>query len=193
LRLYAEDPEAGFLPGSGRLERLRLPAPSAHVRIDSGVVEGDTVTIFYDPMIAKLIVHDATRTMALARMREALAQCAVSGPKSNIAFLERLVRPPAIVAATIDTGYLDRHLEEFLPDPAAPLPRESLLAAATAQLLLQERQQRQAAAVSSDPGSPWAIADGWRLGHAGTRRVAFIFRGERHIVTAHGSGGDYTL
>src|SRR5690606_4755018 len=193
VRLYAEDPEAGFLPGSGRLERLRLPAPSAHVRIDSGVVEGDTVTIFYDPMIAKLIVHDATRDMALARMREALAQCAVSGPKSNIAFLERLVRHPAVTGATIDTGYLDRHLDEFLPEPGAPLPREVLLAAATARLLRQERAQREAAAASADPGSPWAIADGWRLGHGGKRRIAFIHAGERHIVTAHGSAGDYVL
>ena len=193
VRLYAEDPEAGFLPGSGRLERLRLPAPSAHVRIDSGVVEGDTVTIFYDPMIAKLIVHDATRDMALARMREALAQCAVSGPKSNIAFLERLVRHPAITGGTIDTGYLDRHLDEFLPEPGAPLPREVLLAAATARLLRQERAQREAAAASTDPGSPWAIADGWRLGHGGKRRVAFIHAGERQIVTAHGSAGDYVL
>ncbi len=193
VRLYAEDPEAGFLPGSGRLERLRLPPPSEHVRIDSGVVEGDTVTIFYDPMIAKLIVHDDTRAMALARMREALAQCAVAGPKSNIAFLERLVRHRAIVEGTIDTGYLDRHLDEFLPDPDAPLPRRALLAAATARLLLQEREAREAAAGSGDPGSPWAIADGWRLGHAGKRRVAFIHRGERHVVTAHGSDGDYVL
>src|SRR5690606_5246591 len=61
VRLYAEDPDAGFLPGSGTLKTLRLPAPSRHVRIDSGVVEGDTVTIFYDPMIAKLIVRDEDR------------------------------------------------------------------------------------------------------------------------------------
>src|SRR5690606_39063300 len=97
VRLYAEDPEAGFLPGSGRLEHLELPEPSPQVRIDSGVVEGDTVTIFYDPMIAKLIVHDVDRPSALARLSEALAACAITGPKSNITFLEALVRHPAIV------------------------------------------------------------------------------------------------
>ena len=118
VRLYAEDPEAGFLPGSGKLERLRLPAAgSRNVRIDSGVVEGDTVTIFYDPMIAKLIVHDADRPRALARLRAALAECDIAGPKSNIEFLERLVRHPAVVDGTIDTGYLDRHLDEFMPAP----------------------------------------------------------------------------
>jgi 3-methylcrotonyl-CoA carboxylase alpha subunit len=193
VRLYAEDPEAGFLPGSGRLERLRLPAPSADVRIDAGVVEGDTVSIFYDPMIAKLIVHDATRAMALARMRDALAHCGIVGPKSNIAFLERLVRHPAIVEGRIDTGYLDRHLDEFLPDPAAPVAPLALCAAATARLLLQEQAQQAAAAASPDPSSPWAAADGWRLGHAGKRRIAFLDRGERHVVAAHGSGGEYQL
>ena len=193
VRLYAEDPEAGFLPGSGRLQRLRLPAPSAHVRIDSGVVEGDVVTIFYDPMIAKLIVHDTDRAGALARLREALAQCDVAGPKSNIAFLEALVRHPAIVDASIDTGYLDRHLDEFVAPADAPVEPLLLLAAATAQLLLQEHGQAQAVATSSDPGSPWALADGWRLGHAGKRQLAFLYRGQRLHAEALGSGGDYTV
>src|SRR5690554_3725846 len=147
VRLYAEDPEAGFLPGSGRLERLRLPRPSGHVRIDSGVVEGDTVTIFYDPMIAKLIVHDRDRPAALARLREALAQCVIEGPKSNIAFLEALVRHPAIVEARIDTGYLDRHLDEFTSAHAPDT--DLLLAAATATLLDQERGRRLVAAASN--------------------------------------------
>jgi len=191
VRLYAEDPDAGFLPGSGRLDRLELPAPSAQVRIDSGVVEGDTVTIFYDPMIAKLIVHDRDRPSALARLRDALAQCVIEGPKSNIAFLEALARHPAIVEARIDTGYLDRHLDEFTtahaPDP------DLLLAAATATLLDQERGQRQAAAASGDPTSPWSIADGWRLGHAGQRPLAFQHRGERIELLAQGDGGHYRV
>ena len=191
VRLYAEDPEAGFLPASGKLQRLRLPTASAHVRIDAGVVEGDTVTIFYDPMIAKLIVHDVDRPRALARMRTALSQCAITGPKSNIEFLERLVRHPAIVNATIDTGYLDRHLDEFMP--AADIDPTLLFAAATAQLMLQEAEQRTAAASSSDPHSPWASADGWRLGHAGLRRLAFVHRDARIELTAHGSGGDYRI
>ncbi|HST43727.1 MAG TPA: biotin carboxylase N-terminal domain-containing protein, partial [Luteimonas sp.] len=92
VRLYAEDPDAGFLPGSGRLRRLRLPPASPAVRIDAGVVEGDVVSIFYDPMIAKLIVWDQDRPAALARLREALSQCEIVGPKSNIEFLEQLVR-----------------------------------------------------------------------------------------------------
>lgn len=195
VRLYAEDPDAGFLPGSGRLERLRLPAPDANVRIDSGVIEGDTVTIFYDPMIAKLIVHDVDRPAALARLRAALAQCDIAGPKSNIEFLERLVRHPAVVEGSIDTGYLDRHLDEFVRashvDEDADL--DLLLAATTAQLLVQERQTRQRAAASADPSSPWAIADGWRLGHGSRRSLAFLQGDRRHEVHAQGSDGEYRI
>ncbi|MFP5374514.1 MAG: biotin carboxylase N-terminal domain-containing protein [Gammaproteobacteria bacterium] len=192
VRLYAEDPAAGFLPGSGRLERLRLPQASPQVRVDSGVVEGDTVTIHYDPMIAKLIVHDADRPRALARMREALAGCEIEGPKSNIAFLERLVRHPGVVDGSIDTGYLDRRLEEFLPAGEAP-PRALVLAAAVARLLHEEADTAAHAAASADPGSPWALADGWRLGHAGARPLAFLHEDRELTLVAHGSGGRYRI
>ncbi|MFL6592750.1 MAG: acetyl/propionyl/methylcrotonyl-CoA carboxylase subunit alpha [Luteimonas sp.] len=192
VRLYAEDPEAGFLPGSGRLERLRLPAPDAHVRIDSGVVEGDVVTIFYDPMIAKLIVWDRDRASALARLRDALARCEIEGPKSNIAFLERLGRHRSVVEGRIDTSYLDRHLDEFLPQALVD-DETLLLAATTTQLLREEAVQRDRAAGSGDPTSPWAIADGWRLGHAGKRLLAFMQRGQRIELMAQGSGGNYRV
>ncbi|MBS0514605.1 MAG: acetyl/propionyl/methylcrotonyl-CoA carboxylase subunit alpha [Proteobacteria bacterium] len=192
LRLYAEDPSQGFLPGSGKLQRLQLPAANAHVRIDSGVIEGDTVTIFYDPMIAKLIVWDRDRPSALQRMREALAQCAVTGPKSNIDFLERLVRHPVVTEGRIDTGYLDRHLAEFLPADAAP-DHATLFAAATAVLLDEEASAPQLAQASGDPYSPWARADAWRIGHAGKRIVCFAHDGQRIEVDAHGSEGSYEL
>ena len=189
VRLYAEDPEQNFLPGSGRLVRLGLPAPSRHVRLDGGVVEGDTVTIFYDPMIAKLIVWDVDRPQALERLRDALAQCEIVGPKSNIAFLERLARHPAVVEGRIDTGYLDRHLDEFLQGDAAPTDRV-LFAAATAALLQEERGVQ---ASPADPHSPWASADAWRIGHAGKRVVALSLHEQRHEIAAHGHGGDYRL
>ncbi len=187
VRLYAEDPDAGFLPGSGTLRTLRLPAASAHVRIDSGVVEGDTVTIFYDPMIAKLIVHDVDRPRALARLREALAQCEVDGPKSNVAFLERLVRHPAIVDATIDTGYLDRHLDEFVAGDAASPTDPALLAAAAVASLL--------ARTGTGDASPWAVDDGWRLGGPAARTVAFARAGGRDTLRLVPAGGvgDYDV
>ncbi|RUL72951.1 acetyl/propionyl/methylcrotonyl-CoA carboxylase subunit alpha [Dyella choica] len=192
VRLYAEDPDHNFLPGSGKLRQLRLPAPSRQVRLDGGVIEGDTVTIFYDPMIAKLIVHDTDRTQALQRLREALAECEIVGPKSNIAFLERLASHPVVVEGRIDTGYLDRHLDEFLTGDAAP-SEHVLFAAATAALLHDECTLDAASAHGNDPYSPWSRADAWRIGHAGKRIVALSLREQRYEVEAYGHDGDYRL
>ncbi|THD06435.1 acetyl/propionyl/methylcrotonyl-CoA carboxylase subunit alpha [Rhodanobacter lindaniclasticus] len=189
VRLYAEDPDQNFLPGSGKLQTLHLPAPSTHVRLDGGVVEGDTVTIFYDPMIAKLIVWDEDRPKALQRMREALAACEIIGPKSNIGFLERLVRHPAVVEGRIDTSYLDRHLEEFLVGDAVP-GEDVLFAAATAALLHDEAN---VAGAATDPHSPWARADAWRIGHPGKRIVALGWREQRFEIEARGHAGNYQL
>jgi 3-methylcrotonyl-CoA carboxylase alpha subunit len=185
VRLYAEDPDQNFLPGSGKLQSLRLPAPSAHVRLDGGVIEGDTVTIFY----AKLIVWDEDRPKALQRMREALAASEIIGPKSNIGFLERLVRHSAVVEGRIDTGYLDRHLDEFLVGDVVP-GDTVLFAAATAALLHDEGNTNGSAA---DPHSPWARADAWRIGHAGKRIVALTWREQRYDIEAHGHSGNYQL
>ncbi len=193
VRLYAEDPEQNFLPGSGKLERLHLPTPSAHVRIDGGVVEGDSVTIFYDPMVAKIIAWDLDRPRALARLRGALAECEIVGPKSNIAFLEALVRHPVVVNGTIDTSYLDQHLDEILRAEPQPPPLDELAAAAAACLLHDEAATARAARASADPHSPWAIADGWRLGHAGQQKLAFGWRDSRIEVCAHGAAGNYTI
>ncbi|GAB1595589.1 acetyl/propionyl/methylcrotonyl-CoA carboxylase subunit alpha [Lysobacter claricitrinus] len=192
VRLYAEDPDAGFLPGSGRLERLRLPTAAEGVRVDSGVVEGDTVTIFYDPMIAKLIVHGADRAQALARMRSALAQCEIAGPKSNVEFLERLVRHPAVVDGTIDTGYLDRHLDEFLSTSSSDDSR-LFVAAVVARLVSHERGARGCNAASNDPTSPWATPDGWRIGEHAMSRIAVEHRGERVVLRAGGHNGRYRV
>ena len=192
VRLYAEDPDQNFLPGSGKLRTLKLPAPSRHVRLDGGVIEGDTVTIFYDPMIAKLIVYDTDRAQALQRLREALAECDIVGPKSNIAFLERLVRHPVVVEGRIDTGYLDRHLDEFLTGDVAPSD-PVLFAAATAALLHDECAVAANALYGNDPYSPWSRADAWRIGHAGKRIVALSIREQRYEIEAHGHDGQYSL
>ena len=192
VRLYAEDPERNFLPGSGRLDRLVLPTPSAHLRLDGGVVEGDVVTIFYDPMIAKLIVWDEDRPRALARLRDALAGCEIASLKSNVEFLEKLIRHPVVVEGRIDTGYLDKHLDEVLPDPQPP-SSEDIAAAVAACLLHDEAATRAAALGSADPYSPWAFADGWRLGHAGQRVLCFGWRERRIDIVAHGSAGHYLI
>ena len=192
VRLYAEDPEQNFLPGSGKLEVLRLPATNAQVRLDSGVIEGDSVTVHYDPMIAKLIVHEADRAEALALLRRALADTVVVGPKSNVEFLERLVRHPAVVEASIDTGYLDKHLAEVMPQ-ARELPQDVLVAVTLRALLDEEAAAQAHARTGSDPHSPWAVADGWRHGHPGKRLKHLVYRETLIEVAAHGHDGNYTI
>lgn len=191
LRLYAEDPEQNFLPGSGKLEHLHLPQRSRHVRIDSGVIEGDTVSIFYDPMIAKLIVWDRKRELALARMREALAETEIIGTKSNVEFLEQLIKHEAVVRGTIDTGYLDRHLDEFLYPQSELDINLYLSAASTALLLHEETVSKNTATASSDPYSPWNFSDAWRSGHHGNRLVCLGYRDERYELAAYGVQGNY--
>jgi 3-methylcrotonyl-CoA carboxylase alpha subunit len=190
VRLYAEDPEKSFLPGSGRLERLRLPREVDGVRLDAGVEEGDTVTVFYDPMIAKLVVHAEDRRAALAKLAAALAQCDVVGPASNIDFLERLIAHPRVVSGTIDTGYLDRHLREVFDEQQEP-PLAALAAAACARLLGEGERAGAEAARSADPQSPWALADGWRLGHASARPLWLEWRGQRIELQVLGTADDF--
>ncbi len=165
-RVYAEDPARNFLPSTGRLARLRPPPTDTHVRIDTGVREGDTVTPFYDPMIAKLIVWDRDRQGALRRMAAALENYEIAGPTTNVAFLRRLCLHPAFAAGDLDTGFIERHRTDLLPEAEAP--SETILAlAALAVVKGREQAAREAAAASGDPGSPWARTDGWRLNDEG--------------------------
>jgi len=173
VRLYAEDPDRDFLPASGRLEHLRFPPAGTHVRVDSGVAEGDGISVHYDPMIAKLIVWDEDRSRAVARLGAALAATEVAGLTSNLAFLAALVRHPAFLAGDIDTGFIPRHHAQLLPE-AAPLP-EKILALASLGLLLEQAEiARRQTLKSNDPYSPWARCDGWRLN--GDARGTLIFR-----------------
>ena len=192
VRLYAEDPEKNFLPGSGRLERLLLPPEGDGVRLDGGVEQGDSVTVFYDPMIAKLIVHAADRPAALAKMAWALSRCDVVGPASNIDFLERLVAHPRVVEGTIDTGYLDRHLDDLFPKESTP-PLPALAAAACLRLLGEAEQAQRESQQGNDPHSPWALADGWRLGHASARPLWLEWRDQRIELQVLGDAHAFTL
>jgi 3-methylcrotonyl-CoA carboxylase alpha subunit len=192
VRLYAEDPEKNFLPGSGCLEKLHLPNASKHVRLDTGVIQGDVVSIFYDPMIAKLIVWDKDRPRALAQLQNALSQADIHGPKSNIEFLEKLVRHPVVVSGNITTNYLDQHLSDVLPH-AAQAPENFLIGACVFALLADEKYSKQQAMQSNDPHSPWAISDGWRIGHESQRKLCLQWRDTTLELFAKGSQGNYEI
>ncbi len=171
-RIYAEDANKGFLPSTGKLIRLSPPAESLNVRVDTGVEEGDEITPFYDPMIAKLIVWDETRDGALARMRKALADYQVAGVTTNIDFLSRLVACPAFAGADLDTGLIERQ-KEFLFPAAQAVPRDALLVATVGELLWEQHEAKQAARNSGDPHSPWHARDGWRMNLSAARMIGF--------------------
>jgi 3-methylcrotonyl-CoA carboxylase alpha subunit len=162
VRLYAEDPQKGFLPQTGRLEHLVFPLEGAFVRVDTGVRSGDAISIHYDPMIAKLIVWADDRPSAVRRLRTALSQTQVVGLAANTEFLLAIVSHPAFLAADVDTRFIERHQSDLLPEPA-PVGDDVLALAALGVLLDRSAKARARAVASGDPYSPWAGNDGWRL------------------------------
>ncbi|KAJ6107859.1 Methylcrotonoyl-CoA carboxylase subunit alpha [Penicillium sp. IBT 18751x] len=112
-RIYAENPNQGFIPDSGRLIHVRTPATTDDIRIDAGFVEGDDVSAHYDPMIAKLIVRGETREEAIRKLGAALEQYEVAGPVTNIEFLKTICRSPDFIAGAVETGYIDKHRDEL--------------------------------------------------------------------------------
>ena len=151
-RVYAEDPARGFLPTGGTILALREPA-LPHVRVDSGLAAGMTVSSAYDPMLAKVIAHGPDRGTALRRLDGALAQTAVLGVTTNVGFLRALLSHPDVAAGRLDTGLVERIVPE---SPVAAAPGHVLAAAALAHLLLLES--------AGSRCSPWDIRDGWRVG-----------------------------
>ncbi|AUW48116.1 acetyl/propionyl/methylcrotonyl-CoA carboxylase subunit alpha [Rhizobium leguminosarum] len=151
-RLYAENPAAGYLPSTGRLEHLSLPGS---VRVDSGVEQGDDITAFYDPMIAKVIAHGPNREAALSKLAAACACIEVWPVKSNAGLLARIAVDPDFCAARIDTGFLDRHGDSLV----ATEPSE--IAIDTAATVLSRNTD----------GDPWSALAGFRIAGADDKRV----------------------
>jgi 3-methylcrotonyl-CoA carboxylase alpha subunit len=170
-RIYAEDPDKGFLPSTGRLVHLSPPVESDHVRVDTGVEQGDEITPHYDPMIAKLIVWGADRQQALARMRQALAQYRVVGVQNNVEFLSRLVAVPAFAEADLDTGLIEREQALLFP-PNRTVPAAVWQLAGLAELLSEARRSERRALAAPHAQSPWSLQDGWRLNGRARRRIA---------------------
>ncbi len=179
-RLYAEDPERGFLPSTGKLVALRFPKADG-LRVDTGVEAGDTVTPFYDPMIAKIIAHGATRNDALDALANALEATVVAGPRSNAGFLAALARADAFRQGDFDTGFIDAHLGEL---GATRQGLDRAAAARGAEMLLAQERARLASAGSA---SPWDADDAFQLSGARTLSLPLIAEGES--VTAQVSYG----
>ena len=206
-RICAENPDANFLPATGRLDIARWPAHVAFERaddlprVDTGFVEGDTISPHYDSMIAKLIVWGADRQQALARLDAALAQTHLVGLHTNVAFLRRVVASKAFATADLDTALIERERAALFEAPGLPLPL--VAAGVVAHAVAGELQLQDA--------DPWSRRDGWRL-HGGARRrfdldvqgqhhavtlerlhdgaTVMVLGGERHVVATRTLGGD---
>jgi 3-methylcrotonyl-CoA carboxylase alpha subunit len=158
-RIYAEDPSDGFLPQAGPLTLYREPQGPG-IRLDSGVVEGDDVSIFYDPLLAKLIASAETRKMARHRLVAALRRFAVLGIRTNVPFLIRVLEHPRFGEAAIDTSFLDREGQALCESTIGPGFNSALAAAAA-----YDGRTARAITVPAAP-DPWERLQGWRNGLA---------------------------
>jgi len=189
VRIYAEDTEKDFIPASGNIAYLSQPPASQHVRIDTGVIQGDEISPYYDPMIAKLIVWDHTRDLAIARLQTALAKYKIAGIKTNIGFLMQLLQVPALQQASLNTDFLLTHAALLTPTHVN-LDYVLLLAGLSLQLQNEPPLQPYLANNSgnNDLQSPWSQTTGWRLNQSSTNTVK--------LATTHNDNNDrqhYTL
>jgi 3-methylcrotonyl-CoA carboxylase alpha subunit len=186
-RLYAEDPERGFLPSTGKIVALELPDD---IRVDSGVEKGGEVTPFYDAMIAKLIAHAQTREAALDRLAAALDRTLIAGVRTNVAFLANLCRAEAFRQGKVDTAFIDRNLAAL---GAVPQPRDNAAAVLGVTYLLNAAMVRQAASPDDDAEealSPWAARDGFQLGGMRTLALPIVVDGENaEAIVTYGKDG----
>ena len=190
-RLYAEDPQRNFLPATGRLHRLHAPEVAPDLRVDTGVRQGDAVTVYYDPMVAKVIAWGEDRAAAARRLAAGLAQYRIAGLATNRDFLLRVLRHPAFLDGEVDTGFIDRHRDGLIPMPA-PVPRLALVAASLGMLIDQAAAAR-AAGEGSDRHSPWRRRDFWRLNGDTYRDMMWRDGEAERLVRVHCRAGVYRL
>jgi len=184
-RIYAEDPNNNFLPSIGKLVHVNMPAQSEHVRIDTGVEQGDAITPFYDPMIAKLIVWDQTRDLAVRRLGAALSEFQIVGVANNVDFLHRLVSSRSFVDAKLDTGLIEREKNRVFPTCTE--------CSDTALVFAALKVIRGEGAGSVGRASPWAGRDGWRLNGRYRRRLDFSQPDRELSATVEFDANEYRI
>ena len=165
-RVYAEEPEKGFIPAIGQISYLHYPEQNRHVRVDSGIVQGDEISTYYDPMIAKLIVWGENREAALLQMHHALGQFHVDGLGNNIAFLDRIIRCDSFKTAKLDTNLIQRE-DEFLFKNIPLLAPELVVATALTELLLRLSKNKPAT------NSVWQSETLWRVNIRPSYNISF--------------------
>ncbi|WGL15701.1 acetyl/propionyl/methylcrotonyl-CoA carboxylase subunit alpha [Microbulbifer bruguierae] len=162
VRIYAEDPDNDFLPSTGKLLRHRPPVEDKSVRVDTGVQTGDEISVHYDPMISKLIVHGRNRREALSKLDRALQQYQIAGLRHNIEFLRRVINHSAFANGRVSTHFIEDHEQEILQQERQL--RSQQCAAIAAFLHHSETRAQHRTAPKTDPFSPWHSGNNWRNG-----------------------------
>ncbi|MEP4486846.1 MAG: acetyl/propionyl/methylcrotonyl-CoA carboxylase subunit alpha [Halioglobus sp.] len=188
-RVYAEDADNDFLPVTGTLHYLEPPEESQHVRVDTGVRQGDEISVYYDPMIAKLIVWDESRERALDRLSTALSDYRIGGTVTNLDFLYNLATTQAFANAELDTGFIEKHAESIFHSREQDLERELPIAAIA--LLLHKQQARSVA--SSDPFSPWQYPTGWRLNEPNLHKLTLSLHQQDYEISVEQCSEGYRV
>jgi 3-methylcrotonyl-CoA carboxylase alpha subunit len=195
-RIYAEDANNDFLPATGKLSLLQTPIESEHVRIDTGVRQGDEVSVYYDPMIAKLIVWDESRDKALKRLSKALSEYRINGVTTNIDFLYNLAISKPFIEEDIDTSFIEKNNDLIFHDTKQALQNELPIAALYLVLSIEKKSQ-ECAQRSNDPFSPWHNANAWRLNEAHTHTLVLAHNDIEQTVEVeqkrHGSDAYYLI
>ncbi len=190
-RVYAEDPDNDFLPATGTLHLLQPPIESQNVRVDTGVNQGDEVSVYYDPMIAKLIVWDESRDKALSRLAKALSEYHVEGVTTNIDFLYNLANCKPFRDAQLTTNFIEQHNESLFVENEQDL--KSLLPVAALYLVLEK--DKASTNTSQDAYSPWQLNNNWRANeqHAETVTISTKDAVFDLIVRQSGHGNNQTF
>jgi len=176
-RLYAEDPSAGFLPAIGNLAHIKFADGEPRVRVDTGVADGDTISMHYDPMIAKVIAWGDDRESALKRLSDAVSATEIVGVKNNQTFLNQVLSHSEFVHGGVATNFIDNNLSSLLPAEAEL--NNHALACACLYLLLTQKDESS----NNDPYSPWSSCNGWRLNASNQQIVNLLYQGERIEIT----------
>ncbi len=175
VRIYAEDPDQDFFPSTGKIRHLNFPGQNLHTRVDSGISEADEISIYYDPMIAKLIVWDKDRHSALKRLSAAISQIQLVGVKTNLAFLAAISTQSAFAQCKLSTHFIEQHHDQLFSRNVST--HSNVLSLLAVYLFLKNQQlSHQLNQSTQDRYSPWGEASLWRNGS-----VAF----SRYILTEH--------
>ncbi len=180
-RIYAEEPDHDFLPATGVLQFVELPQVNEYVRIDTGVVQDDAISVYYDPMISKLIVWDTNRHNALRRLKQALADYRIIGVKTNIEFLKKIVVSAPFQQESINTHFIETHHELLFQKTEKNWEKALVMASLTA--IFQRKQEAfDQASGTPDPYSPWHQMNGWRMIEPNLQTVLLIYKEEKISV-----------